>query len=77
MNLYANQNLYLSQITQIYTEILSHADLADLADFFDHGSTRIYTDDFLSSRSRRFRRFLDEHALGDDRRRSFNKKITH
>ena len=34
MNLYANQKLYLSQITQIYTDILSHADLADLADFF-------------------------------------------
>ena len=36
---------YLTQISQI-SQI-----------FFDHGSTQIYTDDFLSSRSRRFRRF--------------------
>ena len=45
----------LHRFTQIF---LSHADLADLADFLNHGFTLIYTDDFLSSRSRRSRRFF-------------------
>ena len=72
MNLYANQKLYLSQITQIHTDILSHPDLAD---FF---KPRIHTDShgyLISRRSRRSRRFLDEHALGDDREYSRKKTI--
>ena len=42
---------------------------ADLADFFDHGSTRIYTDILSHADLADLADFLDEHALGDDRRR--------